>query len=144
VGRGVGELFRPDVVAHPHLIGCDTKLVRADVNHALKKPQVLHPRVAAVRSHGTLIGHHLREVDAATLEAIGTGKHLRPDDTTQGLVARIGAAIVDMARSDGSDHAVLAKSDARVAEGALVALAAGGHVFGPRLHPLAGPPAGLA
>ena len=97
---------------------------------------MLHARVAAVGPNGTLVGHRLAEVDANVLQAIRGGRHLRPDDAAQRLVARIGAAVVDVPRIDREDHAILVERDPRVAEGALVAVRARGHVLGARLGPL--------
>ena len=105
----------------------------ADVEHALQKPQVLHARIAAIGADGTLVGDDLREVDAQIFQAIGCRRDLRPDDAAQRLIARISAAVVDVPRVDGKDDAVLVERDARVAEGALVAVRAGGHVLGARL-----------
>src|ERR671935_113129 len=49
VRRLVGHLVGLDVVALAHLDGVEPELMRDDVDDALGEPQVLHPRVAAVR-----------------------------------------------------------------------------------------------
>ena len=116
----------------------------ADVEHALQKPQMLHARIAAIGTDGTLVGDDLREVDAQVLQPIGRGRHLRPDDAAQRLVARISAAIVDVPGVDGENHAVFVERHARVAKRALVAVRARGHVLGARLRPLDGRAVGFA
>src|SRR5580698_9569435 len=107
----------------------------ADVDHTLQEPQMLHTGVPAVGADGAFVGDGLREINAGILEAIHAGKYLRPNDAAQRFVARIGAAIVNVARGDGSDHTVLVEGDAGVAESSLVAVGARSDVFGPRLHP---------
>ena len=72
------------------------------------------------------------------LKPIRCRRDLRPDDAAQRLIARISAAVVDVPRVDGKNDAVLVERDAGVAEGALVAVRARGHVLGARLRPLDG------
>ena len=59
VRRGVGKLFRPNVIAQAHLVGGNVQLVSADVEHALQEPQVLHARIAAIGADGTFVGDDL-------------------------------------------------------------------------------------
>ena len=136
VGSGVGKFFRANVVAQAHLVGRNSQLVGANVDHALQEPQVLHAGVAAIGADRTFVGDRLREIDARILEAINAGKHLRPDHAAQRLVARIGAAVVDVAGREGGDHAVLVEGDSSVAESSLIAVGARSDVLGARFHPL--------
>ena len=76
VGRGVRKFFRPNVVAQAHFVGGNAQFVRADVHHALQKPEMLHARVAAVRADRALVGDRLPEVDAGVLEAVHAGETL--------------------------------------------------------------------
>ncbi len=100
-------------------------------------------RVAAVRTHRTLVGHHLIHVDAHVLDAIRPGQHLCPDDAAQRLVPRIRSAIIDVPRIDGGDHSILIQRHTRIEKGALVAVRARLHVLGARLRPLHRAAAGL-
>src|SRR5271157_4250879 len=135
VGRGVGELFRANVVAQAHFVGRDTNFVGTDVHDALQKPQVLHARVAAIRADGALVADRLCELDTSVLEAIRAAEYLGINHAAQGFVARISAAIINVPRSDRGDHSVLVEGDARVAEDALVSVRARGHVLGAGFHP---------
>src|SRR5207302_3176138 len=109
-----------------------------------QKPKMLHARVTAVGANRAFVADRLGEINARVLEAIDAGKNLRPDDAAERLVARISAAIVYVARSDGSDDAIFIERHAGVAEGALVAVGAGSHVLRAALHPLHRLAAGLA
>src|SRR5207245_8656683 len=100
VGRGVRKLFGADVVAQAHFVGCDADLVGADVDDALQEPEVLHARITPIGANGTFVGDRLPEIDASVLEPIYTTENLRPDHAAQGLIARIGAAVVDVSRVD--------------------------------------------
>ncbi len=104
---------------------------------------MLHARVSAIRADGTLVGDRLREIDARVLEAIDARKNLRPDHAPERLVARKGSAVVVVLGIDGGNDAVLVESDARIAEGAFVAVGARNHVFGASLDPLNGTAAGF-
>src|ERR1035441_4682580 len=143
VGRGVGELFRADVVAQAHFVRCDAEFVGADVDEALQKPEVLHARVSAIGADRTLVGDRLTEIDASILETIYPTENLRPDHAAQGFVPRVSAAVVDVARVDGGDDAVFIEGHARVAEGALVAVGARNHVLRAGFDPFDGTPSGL-
>src|SRR6266481_1628434 len=143
VGRGVRKLFRTDVVAQAHFVRCDADLVGADVDDALQEPEVLHARVSAIGAYGTFVGDRLPEIDASVLETIYTTENLRPDHAAQRLIARVGTAVVDMARVDGGDDTLFVEGDARVSKSALVAVSARNHVLGAGFDPLDGPPTGL-
>src|SRR5258708_32609194 len=91
---------------------------------------MLHARVSAIGAYGTLVGDGLPEIDASVLETIHPTENLRPDHAAQGLIARVGAAVVDVARVDGGDDSVFVEGYARVAGGALVAVSARNHVLG--------------
>ena len=139
IGRGVGKFLGADVIAQPHFVRGDTQFVGADVHHALEEPEMLHARISAVGSNRTFVSDRLHEIDARVLEAVDAGKYLRPDDAAEGLVTGISAAVVYVARGDSRDHAVFGEGDASVAEGALIAVRAGGHVLGACFHPFNGP-----
>src|SRR5262250_2343772 len=97
---------------------------------------MLHARVATIGADWAFVGDGLSEINACALETINAGKNLRPDDAAQRFVSRISTAIVNVARTDGGDHAVLIERHTRVAEGALVAMSAGSHVLGAGFNPL--------
>src|SRR5208282_2808813 len=124
VGGGVGELFGADVVAQAHFVRRDADFVSADIDDTLQKPEVLHARVSAIGADGTLVGDRLPEIDASVLETIDPTEDLRPDHAAQGFIAWVGAAVVNVARIDGGDDAVLGEGYACVAESALVAVSA--------------------
>src|SRR5581483_6749815 len=136
VRRRVRELLATEVIPHPDLVGRNSQMMRADVDHALQEPEMLHARISAIRADRTLVGHRLCEVNARTLEPINSRKYLRPNHAAERLIWRIGSAIVDMARRNSRDHAILVQSNPRVPKGALVAVRARCHVLGPGLHPL--------
>ena len=96
---------------------------------------MLHARVAAVRTDGTLIGHSLREINACILEPVDSRKDLRPDDAPQRLVTRVGTAVIDVPRSDRGDDAIFIQRNSRITECTLVAVSAGRHVLGAGLDP---------
>src|SRR5216684_3727576 len=96
VGRGVWHFVFANVIAQAHFISGYAESVAADIEHSLHEPELLHARVAAIRSHGALVGHYLVHLDAHAFNAIRAGQHLRPDDAAQRLVPRIGAAIIDV------------------------------------------------
>src|SRR6266852_5622826 len=104
---------------------------------------MLHPRVATVWSHGTFVGYRLAEIDARIPEAVNTRKNLCPDHATEGLIARIGTTIINVARVDRGDDAIFVQCHSRVAEGPLVAVRARDDVLGARLYPLDGAAAGF-
>src|SRR2546429_6867285 len=54
-------LFRSNVIAHSHRIGRYSQRLSANINHALHKPQVLHPRVTAIRPDRTLVVYESEE-----------------------------------------------------------------------------------
>src|SRR5208282_3061449 len=115
----------------------------ANVDHTLQEPQVLHARVSAIGTDRTFIRDRLGEIDACILEAIDSGKHLRPDHTTQRLVARICAAVINMSRYEPGDNTVFIKRNSGVAESPFVAVSARSNVFRARLHPLDRPSSGF-
>src|SRR6266436_1427273 len=104
---------------------------------------MLHAGIATVRADGALVGDRLGEVDPGILEAIDSGHNLRPDDTPQRLIARISAAIIDMARRDGGDVAIFVQRYPGIAERPVIAVRARSHVLGARFHPLDGTSASL-
>src|SRR5215471_6266756 len=112
--------------------------MRAYINHSLKEPQMLHPRITAVRAHGTLVRHRLTEVDASILEAIDPWKYLCPNHAAQRIIARIGATIVNVTRSDRRDHPILVQRNLCISKCALVSVGARDDVFCSRLNPLYG------
>ena len=97
VGSGVRKFFSAYVIALPHEVGGNAELMRAEIHHAFQKPKMLHARVTAVGANGAFVADRLGEINARILEAIDAGKNLRPDDAAERLVARISAAIIDMA-----------------------------------------------
>ena len=97
IGGGVRKFFSADVIALPHNVGGNAKLMRADIHHAFQKPKMLHARIAAIGPYGALVADRLGEINARILEAIDAGKNLRPNDAAERLVARISAAIINMA-----------------------------------------------
>src|SRR5713226_6861909 len=101
---------------------------------------MLHAGIATVRADGALVGDRLGEVDPGILEAIDSGKNLRPDDTPQRLIARISAAIIDMARRDGGDDAIFVQRYPGIAERPFIAVRARSHVLGARFTHLTGRP----
>src|SRR5713226_7859513 len=104
---------------------------------------MLHPRIAAVRADGTLVGDGLREIDTRILETVDAGKDLCPNHATERLVAGIRAAVVDVPRSDPCDNSVPIEGHARVAKRALVPVGAGNVVLRACFDPFHGPSAGL-
>src|SRR6266404_5754552 len=143
VGRGVRKLFRTDVVAQAHFVRCNAEFMGADVDDALQEPEVLHARITPIGANRTLVGDGLPEIDASVLEPIHATENLRPDHAAQRLIARVGTAVVDMARVDGGDDTLFVEGDARVSKSALVAVSARNHVLGAGFDPLDGPPTGL-
>src|SRR5260370_34346444 len=75
---------------------------------------------------------------AGVLETVHARETLRPDNATEGLVAGIRSAIVDMSRGDGGNHSIFVEGHAGVAKGAFIAVRAGGIVLGPCFDPLHG------
>ena len=57
----------------------------------LGEPELLHPRVAAVRRHGRLVRHRLRELEPDVAPLVHPGRDLRPDDAAERLVAEVRA-----------------------------------------------------
>ena len=110
--------------------------MRANIHNSFQEPQVLHPRIAAIRANRTLVRYRLAEIDARIPEAVDAGKNLRPDHAAQWLIARIGTAIINVAGVDCHDDSVFVQSDTRVAECPLVAVCARDVVLGARLDPL--------
>ena len=96
--------------------------MRDDVDDPLGEPEVLHPRVAAVRRHRRLVRRHLREVDADVLPLVHPGRDLRPDDAAERLVAEVGAGVVERLRSEAEQRAVVLDGDLGLVEPALVAV----------------------
>ena len=87
VGRLVRHLLGLHVVALAHLDRVEPQLHGDDVDDPLGQPEVLHPRVAAVRRHRRLVRADLREVDADVLPRVAARGDLRPDDAAERLVA---------------------------------------------------------
>ena len=106
---------------------------------ALGQPEVLHPRVAAVRRHRRLVRADLREVDADVAPAVAARRDLRPDDAAERLVAREGAAVVDRAHREAEHRPVRLHRHLDVEERALVAVRVRRVLVGPPLRPLHGP-----
>src|SRR5207249_9742018 len=76
IRRGVRKFFRTYIVAYAHFVRRDSQFVRADINNALQEPQMLHPRISAIRTYGALVGHGLAEINASILEAIDARQYL--------------------------------------------------------------------
>src|SRR6266446_9768733 len=85
---------------------------------------MLHSRIAAIRANRTFVRYRLAEIDAGIPEAVHAGKHLRPDHAAQWLIARISTTIIDVARINCGDNAVLIERHACVTERSLVAVCA--------------------
>ena len=136
VRRLVRHLLGLDVVALAHLHGVEPELGRDDVDDPLGQPEVLHPRVAAVRRHWRLVRAGLREVDPDVAPAVAAGGHLRPDDAAERLVARERAAVVDRLHLEAGHLAVGLHRDLDVEEGALVPVRVGRVLVGAPLRPL--------
>ena len=116
----VRHLLRLDVVALPDIHGVEPELGRDDVDDSLCQPQVLHPRVPAVRRHRRLVGADLREVDLDVPPAVQARRHLRPDDAAERLVARERPAVVEGAHLEAGHRAVGLHRDLDVQKRALV------------------------
>ena len=74
-------------------------------------------------------------VNANILHTVCGGKHLRPNHATERLVAREGAAIVDVFRINRQDDPVFVQRDASIKERAFVAVRARLHMLDARLGP---------
>jgi len=85
----------------------------------------------------------LAEIDAGIPEAVHAGKYLSPDHAAQGLVTRISTAIIDVARIDCSDNAVLIERHPCVTECSLVAVRTRDVVLGASFDPFDGAPTGF-
>ena len=88
VRRLVRHLLGLDVVPLAQLDAVEAELVRDDVDDPLGQPEVLHPRVAAVRRDGRLVRHHLRELDADVAPAVHA--RARPATRSRRRAARSG------------------------------------------------------
>ncbi len=136
VRRLVRHLLGLHVVALAHLHGVEPELGRDDVDDPLGQPEVLHPRVAAVRGHWRLVRAGLREVDADVAPAVAARGDLGPDDAAERLVARERAAVVDRLHLEAGHLAVGLHRDLDVEEGALVPVRVGRVLVGAPLRPL--------
>ena len=136
VRRLVRHLLGLDVVLLPHLDRVEPELVRDDVADPLGQPELLHPRVAAVRRDRRLVRHHLREVDADVPPAVEPGRDLRPDDAAERLVARERAAVVERLDLEAEHRPVVLDGDLDVVEPALVAVRVRRVLVGAPLRPL--------
>ena len=139
VGRLVGHLLGLDVVALAHLDRVEIQLVGHDVDHALREPELLHARVAAVRSRRRLVRAGLREVHAHVAPAVAARRHLRPDDAAERLVAREGAGVVERLDLEAEHRAVGLHRHLDVEERALVAVRVRRVLVRAPLRPLHGP-----
>ena len=110
--------------------------MRDDVDDPLGQPEVLHPRVAAVRRDRRLVRADLREVDADVPPAVQPRRDLRPDDAAERLVARERAAVVERLHLEAGHRPVLHHADLDVEEPALVAVRVRRVLVGAPLRPL--------
>ena len=122
VRRLVGHLLGLDVVLLPDLDRVEAELVRDDVDDPLRQPELLHPRIAAVRRDRRLVRHHLRELEPDVPPAVQAGGDLRPDDAAERLVAEIGACVVERLRAEAEQRPVRLDRHLRVVEPPLVAV----------------------
>ena len=113
--------------------------MRDDVDDALSEPELLHARVAAIRRGRRFVGARLREVDAHVAPAVAAGRHLRPDDAAERLVARKRAGVVERLDPVAEHRAVGFHRHLDVQERALVAVRVGRVLVGAPLRPLHGP-----
>src|SRR5258708_5706669 len=97
---------------------------------------MLHSGIAAVRTNWTFVRYRLAEIDARIPEPIHARKYLRPDHAAQWLITWISPAIIDMARVDRGDHAILIQRNPCVAERPFVAVCTRDVVLGASLDPL--------
>ena len=107
-----------------------------DVDHALGEPEVLHPRVAAVRRARRLVRDDLREVEPEVPPAVHARGDLRPDHAAERLVARERAGVVERLRLEAEQRAVRLDRDLDVTEPALGAVGHREVELGPPLRPL--------
>ena len=112
--------------------------MRDDVDHALREPELLHARVAAVRRGRRLVRARLREVDAHVAPAVAARRHLRPDDAAERLVAREGACVVERLDLEAEHRAVGLHRHLDVEERSLVPVGVRGVLVGAPLRPLDG------
>ena len=136
VRRLVRHLLGLDVVQLAHRDGIELELGGDDVDDPLGQPEVLHPRVAAVRRDRRLVRRHLREVDADVPPGVAAGRHLGPDDAAERLVAGEGAAVVERLDVEAEHRPVGLDRDLDVVEPALVAVRVRGVLVGAPLRPL--------
>ena len=136
VRRLVRHLLGLHVVPLAHLDRVEAELGRDDVDDPLGQPQVLHPRVAAVRRDGRLVRADLREVDLDVPPGVHPRRHLRPDDAAERLVARERAAVVDRTHLEAGHLAVRLHGDLDVEERALVPVRVRRVLVGAPLRPL--------
>ena len=122
VRRLVRHVLGLDVVALAQLDGVEAELVRDDVDDALGEPELLHPRVPAVRRDGRLVRHRLRELEVDVAPLVHPGRDLRPDHAAERLVAEVRAGVVDRLRAEAEQRAVGLDGDLGVEEPALVAV----------------------
>ena len=116
VRSGVGEFFWANVVAQAHFVGRDAEFVPANVNNPLQEPEMLHTRVAAIRSHWTFVCDRLHEINARVLEAINSRKDLRPNHAAQWLITRVCPTVINVAGRQRGDDAVVVEGDSCVTE----------------------------
>ena len=138
VGRLVGHLVGADVVALADLDRVDPELAPDDVDHALREPEVLHPRVAAVRAARRLVRADLREVDPDVPPAVDARRDLRPDDAAERLVAGPRTAVVEHPCAEAEHRPVRLDRHLDVEEHALVAVRVRRVLVGAPLGPLHG------
>src|SRR5215467_10240356 len=136
VRRGIGERLGWNVIAKAYNVIWDPDLMGADIDHPLEKPEMLHAGVSAIGANRALVGENLRKLDAGVAESVGAAEDLRKDDATERLVARIGAAIIDVARGYRGDHAIFVESYFGVKESTLVAMRARNHMLRTGFDPL--------
>ena len=132
----VRHLLGLHVVLLPDLDRIEAELVGDDVADPLGQPELLHPRVPAVRRHGRLVRHDLGEIDADVPPAVQAGRDLRPDDAAERLVARERAAVVERLHLEPEHRPVVLDGDLDVVEPALVPMRVRGVLVGPPLRPL--------
>src|SRR5258708_33998741 len=97
---------------------------------------MLDSGIAAVRTNWALVRYRLAEIDACMSEAVYSRKNLRPDHAAQWLITWISPAIIDMARVDCGDKAILIHRNPCAAERPFVAVCTRDVGLGASLAPL--------
>ncbi len=120
--RLVGHLLGLDVVLLADRDRIEAELVRDDVDDPLGHPEVLHPRVAAVRRDRRLVRDDLLVVDADVAPLVHARCHLHPDRAAERLVAQERPGVVERLAAEAEQRAVGLDRDLELLEPALVAV----------------------